>query len=998
MGVPGLYRWLVQRYPLIRRKASDPCKPVFTHFYIDFNCIIYNAFPLVKVYEGKYDALFHEVCRYLDVLVQVIRPQEVLYIAVDGPAPFAKCAQQRSRRFVSARDHKPEEFDKTAISVGTEFMEELHNFLLDFFKTKTQSDPVWQKPQLIYSSHRVPGEGEHKFFNFMREARKLEYLNHDKVHCVYSPDADLIFLCLQTREPNFYIMKEYDSWVGPNENVGNGKINKLRSSASDYELLSFSLAREYLKIDFKIKDVDRLVDEFSTISFLLGNDFIPHFPDVIIADGDFEIIVRTYQETMMTKKLFLVENRKINKSNLQYFLQNIIISMQKHKSSKKGQEFDFSQNPNAPSQYLAKKYGDTFLKNPAEFEKELAYAVLDSFDWVFEYYTNGCCSWNWCFKYFFAPPLSIVAKYCPEHTSHFDLDRPPYPLEQLLCILPPQSSKLLPDQVSQLMFEPSPLAKYYPLKFEIDLNGRRFEHEGVVKVPIININEVREEFAKVAPLISEQEKIRNQIDECVTFHNGEITRFDIKTGYIQKTSAKPLGVPSFYSIPIPFTSNIENIHVYLFSRPSFFNSIAIKPSIKPELLLPPEKLQKLVGTVLMVNWPYLIPAYVCSVINPKEFPLDIIKEYKQRYGIILTPDKNQVFLKVNPLGYTNSNETRYRFHSNTIIVPYILSSSVSHVPMFTKFDKTICYRIQKPQKVIVKTDDGYSIGKVVSLDDENVTVQLSKFSEIPSLNEIFEDEDIQWVTNRYLERKLQVIWGALSMLLSKFSVDDQCVAFTAFNSDPSNKEYDRVLDGSCKKNAQGKYIFTKDFCHKFLEYLDSPLVSNLLEFAQNYDDESMRFSIIGKELWGKDAFQSKQKLAQYFSKEAYCHKYFLIDKNIDIISQHSLEMIESKLVELKPLETETAETVNVQIQQVIFPGMGKPKWENIAIGNRVAVISSSGAIPFGETGTVVGVDETTYQAHVILDREQEYANSLRNRLSTNRGIVAMYDDLLVLDK
>lgn len=159
MGVPGFYRWITQRYPLIRRRMNDVARPRIDNFYVDFNCIIYNALRLVDT-SVSMDQLFDETCRYLDLLVQIIQPQSVLFIAVDGPAPFAKCSQQRSRRFVAARDRRPGGFDSTSISVGTEFMESLHQVLLSYFEEKTKTDQTWKKPQLIYSSHRVPGEGE----------------------------------------------------------------------------------------------------------------------------------------------------------------------------------------------------------------------------------------------------------------------------------------------------------------------------------------------------------------------------------------------------------------------------------------------------------------------------------------------------------------------------------------------------------------------------------------------------------------------------------------------------------------------------------------------------------------------------------------------------------------------------------------------------------------------------------------------------------------------
>ena len=43
MGVPLLYRWLSERYPLINRPASSPPFAEVDNLYIDANGILHNA-------------------------------------------------------------------------------------------------------------------------------------------------------------------------------------------------------------------------------------------------------------------------------------------------------------------------------------------------------------------------------------------------------------------------------------------------------------------------------------------------------------------------------------------------------------------------------------------------------------------------------------------------------------------------------------------------------------------------------------------------------------------------------------------------------------------------------------------------------------------------------------------------------------------------------------------------------------------------------------------
>jgi 5'-3' exonuclease len=160
MGVLGFYRWLVQRYPLIRRRLSDASRPRVDNLYIDFNCLLYNSLRLVSVAAGTRE-LIVEVCRFLDLLVQLARPQCLVFVAVDGPAPFAKASQQRTRRFLAARDSGRGGFTSLAFSIGTAFMAELSQALRAFIEERSACDAVWARPQVLYSSHCVPGEAEH---------------------------------------------------------------------------------------------------------------------------------------------------------------------------------------------------------------------------------------------------------------------------------------------------------------------------------------------------------------------------------------------------------------------------------------------------------------------------------------------------------------------------------------------------------------------------------------------------------------------------------------------------------------------------------------------------------------------------------------------------------------------------------------------------------------------------------------------------------------------
>ena len=123
-----------------------------------------------------------KVFKYLESLFQIVKPQKLLFMAVDGVAPRAKMNQQRSRRFKGGKERQTmiEEaeregksvealaFDSNCITPGTEFMDRLTQHLLFFTRKKMAEDPAWRRPTIVVSGPDVPGEGEHKIMEYIR--------------------------------------------------------------------------------------------------------------------------------------------------------------------------------------------------------------------------------------------------------------------------------------------------------------------------------------------------------------------------------------------------------------------------------------------------------------------------------------------------------------------------------------------------------------------------------------------------------------------------------------------------------------------------------------------------------------------------------------------------------------------------------------------------------------------------------------------------------------
>ena len=87
-GIPKFYRWLSERYPLLNQPADSAQIPVIDNLYLDMNGITHNCThgndPDTKLTETE---MVVRIFNYLDRLFQIVKPQKLLFMAVDGEFP-----------------------------------------------------------------------------------------------------------------------------------------------------------------------------------------------------------------------------------------------------------------------------------------------------------------------------------------------------------------------------------------------------------------------------------------------------------------------------------------------------------------------------------------------------------------------------------------------------------------------------------------------------------------------------------------------------------------------------------------------------------------------------------------------------------------------------------------------------------------------------------------------------------------------------------------------
>lgn len=325
MGVPKFYKWLSERYPLINQIiSSGTLLPEIDNFYLDMNGIIHGCtHPHEDILSNQLSMkdMILGIFRYIDRIVSdIVRPKKVLFLAIDGVAPRAKLNQQRARRFRAAEERtesisrakesgqlvdESELFDSNCITPGTEFMDEVGRCIVWFIRKKVKEDPLWQSLDIVFSGHDVPGEGEHKIMDFLRELRQSSDYDPNTRHCMYGQDADLIMLGLSSHEPHFTLLREVVQFTSGKQgkSAGNRQTVLRQTRDAQFQLLHLSVLREYISLDlgrflgWKI-DIERILDDFIFMTFLVGNDFLPHLPTLAIAEQAFDVIIECYRQIL----------------------------------------------------------------------------------------------------------------------------------------------------------------------------------------------------------------------------------------------------------------------------------------------------------------------------------------------------------------------------------------------------------------------------------------------------------------------------------------------------------------------------------------------------------------------------------------------------------------------------------------------------------------------------------------------------------------------------
>jgi 5'-3' exonuclease len=460
---------------------------------MDCNSIIYDSVHSLEksIQDGKMDmpadfeqSVINSVVGNIENYIKMINPTESIFIAFDGVAPFAKMDQQRTRRhktlFLSnvdyGQDKNENKWNTSAITPGTRFMEKLSNKIDYEFK---HAAGKYKVKNIIVSCSNVAGEGEHKLYSNIRSGNLI----NDNI-AVYGLDSDLIMLSIFHLKycKNIFVFRETPEFLKKLIQISKSDIEK--PHFLDISLLSSSILSE---MKCKYSDKQRIYD-YVFLCFLLGNDFLPHFPAMNIRTHGIQGLLDIYRNCIGSfyDRFFISKNSgKIQWRNVgifineiakrehefllnEYFLRDNLDKKQYLEKTALEKEDILTNVPmiyrvdekyiNPNEKYWEERYYKILfeIERNSENIKAICNNYMEGLEWVYKYYTHDCPNWRWKYEYHYPPLFSDLCKHIP----HFEMDfivnddmnnRPFSPYAQLAYVLPYNNLSLLPSKIEEFL-------------------------------------------------------------------------------------------------------------------------------------------------------------------------------------------------------------------------------------------------------------------------------------------------------------------------------------------------------------------------------------------------------------------------------------------------------------------------------------------------------------------------------------------------------------------
>ena len=496
MGIPSYFNFILKNHPniILNKKyiKSD-------YLFIDSNSLIYDCINELQFKIENRTILFEAIYKKIQTLIDLINPIEKSYICFDGVPPLPKMYQQRQRRFKSImtkqilNKNKSNLFNTNQITPGTDFMNDLDNYLNHKYENETK---------VIFDGSCNKGEGEHKICDYIRSNHDLFY-NKSKI--IYGLDADLIMLGLlmSCETNNIYLYKEtkYFNYI---------------SGIKDENYYYFNIGKLGLQIDNVLKNgnIKQSIYDYIFLCFLCGNDFLPHLSCINIRNDGINFILNNYKLLNVNKTKCIIDKdtKQINwihfreyiqlleKDEMEKIEENINWKMKfQHKIKPLNDEDKLNSLPCFDldkEKYLLKhinEYNEYILKG--HNVKDLCLKFLRTLEWTWYYYNGNLLNNYVYYDESHGPLLKDILNYIPVTNNEsvnlkYDIHEDINPITQLYFVLPYcDHSIIIPkneyDKSNEIIYNELPLLKND--NYDIDYCMCKYFWEGRLLLENIDI-------------------------------------------------------------------------------------------------------------------------------------------------------------------------------------------------------------------------------------------------------------------------------------------------------------------------------------------------------------------------------------------------------------------------------------------------------------------------------------------------------------------------------
>lgn len=479
--------------------------------------------------ESMYESIFAAFEGEIIKLYNATLPQHTIVIAIDGVPPVAKIQNQKQRRYKSALFSTQVGIEGSSVTPGTNFMAELHNFIIHRFIPRRKND----LPGLIYSSYLDPGEGEHKIMDYFRSG--VIPTPEGYYHVVYGLDADLFLLTLMLPINNIYLYRsDYSNSKFSIDALKAGLISELKTATAiqDFALLTYLAGNDFLPHQ----------------ASMMGNDFLPAEGSTVGLQPSLNTMLQVYIDTnleLTTLETQDVDGGKIVWENFGVYLGNLAqkepkmlanqfatealtlygSELLKQATEEMPQEYSFSYSTfrrlwynNALASRVGHNVNDPYNKlldlMPVNVDRieGMVWSYLTTIAWCLEYYVRGTYSidFDHYYQYYHAPLLDDIALLVKEVAAKGEMEtRIKYatkgtisytPLHQLIAVLPPNNANLLPlhlPQLQALLNPDGPLGYLLPRTALVEMDHAKEERNGILLLPFAEMGSIDKQIKRI---------------------------------------------------------------------------------------------------------------------------------------------------------------------------------------------------------------------------------------------------------------------------------------------------------------------------------------------------------------------------------------------------------------------------------------------------------------------------------------------------------------------